>query len=335
VKSREGGQFVIKSPAFGPEIFRADAIASETLAFNEKLRRASSDAPARTEIPLALEREMPPGGGLLPRVNPRQDAEIRDIPGPAGALPIRILRPQHGRVKGLYVHFHGGGFCLGAASHHDDHLSSLADHAEVVTISVDYRLAPEHPYPAGPADAEAAAWWATTKGTTEFGVDKVVLGGESAGATLAAMAALRLRNRRGYDGLAGLNLSQGIYDFSMTPSLRRAIDTLVINKDIVRQHLERFLGKLSSEEATHPNLSVLYADLKGMPPALFTIGTLDALLDDTLFLYMRWLAAGAEARLDIYPGGVHGFHATPTQLGVEARSRVEQFVAERCHTLGS
>jgi acetyl esterase/lipase len=149
------------------------------------------------------------------------------------------------------------------------------------------------------------------------------------------MAALRLRNRRGYRGLAGLNLSQGIYDFSMTPSLRRAIDTLVINRDVVKQHLKRFIGKLTSEEATHPDLSVLYADLNGMPPALFTIGTLDALLDDTLFLYMRWLAAGSEARLGIYPGGVHGFPGTATQLGVEARSRVEQFVAERCYALGN
>jgi acetyl esterase len=322
---------VTKSPAFGPAIFRADAIAPETHAFNEELRRASLDAPARTEIPLTLERELPPGGGLLPRVNPRQDAEIREIPGPASALPIRILRPEHGRVKGLYVHFHGGGFCLGAAAHHDDHLTSLADHAEVVTVSVDYRLAPEHPYPAGPADAEAAAWWAITKGTMEFGVDKVVLGGESAGATLAAMAALRLRNRRGYRGLAGLNLSQGVYDFSMTPSLRRAVDTVVINRDVVKQHIERFIGKLSGEEATRPELSVLYADLEGMPPALFTIGTLDALLDDTLFLYMRWLAAGAEARLDIYPGGVHGFPGTATQLGSQARSQVEQFVAQRCN----
>jgi acetyl esterase/lipase len=246
-------------------------------------------------------------------------------------VPIRILRPAHGRIKGLYVHFHGGGFCLGAAAHHDDHLSSLAYNAEVVTISVDYRLAPEHPYPAGPADAEAATWWAIAKGALEFGVEKIVLGGESAGATLAAMTALRLRDRRGYQGLAGINLSQGLYDFSMTPSLRSAVNTLVINKEVVKQHIERFIGCPSHEQATRPELSTLYADLREMPPALFTIGTLDPLLDDTLFMYARWLAAGAEARLDVYPGGVHGFPGTPTDLGRQARGQVEEFVARCCH----
>lgn len=141
------------------------------------------------------------------------------------------------------------------------------------------------------------------------------------------MTALRLRDRRGYRGLAGINLSQGLYDFSMTPSLRSAANTLVINRDIVKQHIERFIGCSSHEQTTRPELSVLYADFHGMSPALFTIGTLDPLLDDTLFMYARWLAAGAEARLDVYPGGVHGFPGMPTDLGRQARARVEEFVA--------
>ena len=90
-------------------------------------------------------------------------------------------------------------------------LEAMADAASVVAISVEYRLAPEHPYPAAVADGEAAAWWAIRNGLAEYGTDHVVLGGESAGAHISACAALRLRDRRAFTGLAGLNLSQGGY----------------------------------------------------------------------------------------------------------------------------
>jgi acetyl esterase/lipase len=74
-------------------------------------------------------------------------------------------------------------------------------------------------------------------------------------------------------------------------------------------------------------ISPLYADLKGMPPALFTIGTRDALLDDSLFMYARWIAAGNQAELAIYPGGAHGFTAFPYTLGKEAHARMDDFLA--------
>jgi acetyl esterase len=125
---------------------------------------------------------------------------------------------------------------MGAARNHDAMLAETAREARVVTVSADYRLAPEHPYPAAPADAEAVAMWILRHGEAEFGTNRLVIGGESAGATLAVLTALRLRDRHGFAGLAGLNLSQGAYDMRMTPGAREwgrrrlIIDTPTINK---------------------------------------------------------------------------------------------------------
>ncbi|HET6307530.1 MAG TPA: alpha/beta hydrolase, partial [Rhodopila sp.] len=226
---------------------------------------------------------------------------------------------------GVYLHIHGGGWVLGSADLQDPLLERIADNTGLAVVSVDYRLAPEHPYPAGPDDCESAAAWLVRHAKTEFGTDTLAIGGESAGGHLSAVTVLRMRDRHGYTGFRGANLVYGAFDLSMTPSQRAFGDRRLVLRTIdMQQFYNAFLPAIRDRQV--PDISPLYADLAGLCPALFTVGTQDALLDDTLFMHARWLAAGNPADLAIYPGGAHGFTLFPNRLADEAATRSEQFL---------
>ena len=174
---------------------------------------------------------------------------------------------------------------------------------------------------------EAAARWVVEHGAAEFGVTPLVIGGESAGAHLSATTLLRMRDRHGFTGCAGANLGYGVYDLSMTPSQRNwGTRSLVLSTPIMHWFCDRFVARGGRRD---PAVSPLYARLHDLPPALFTVGTLDPLLDDTLFMCQRWRAAGNPATLEVYPGGPHGFDAHPTQLARRARAKMDEFIAAR------
>jgi acetyl esterase/lipase len=190
----------------------------------------------------------------------------------------------------------------------------LVDRCNVAVVSVDYRLAPEHPYPAGPDDCETAARWVLDHALEEFGSDSLIIAGESAGAHLAAVTLLRMRDKHGAaDRFLGANLVFGAYDLSRTPSQRGV--GIVTGTDILDGTglpLELYLPGMSEEQRRDPDVSPLYADLCGMPPALFSVGTNDHLLDDTLFMAARWEAAGNKSELLVYPDTPHGCIALPS-----------------------
>jgi acetyl esterase len=220
----------------------------------------------------------------------------------------------------------GGGWVLGGADMQDPKLERIADNTGLAVVSVDYRLAPEHPYPAGPDDCEAAALWLARNAKAEFGADVLTIGGESAGGHLAAITLLRLRDRHGFTGFSGANLVYGAYDLSLTPSQRLfGNERLVLRTIDFVQFVNAFLPTVTDRR--QPDISPLYAPLHHMPPALFTVGTADALLDDTLFMYARWLAAGNAAELAIYPGGAHGFTLFPSALADQAAARMDDFLS--------
>ena len=235
-------------------------------------------------------------------------AADRVIDSPAGGLTVRVFTLPV--VKGLYLHFHGGGWAQGASDLQDPRLERVAKECEVAVISVDYRLAPEHPHPAGPDDAETAAVWLARNAKAEFGADSLVIGGESAGAHLSAVALLRLRDRHGLAGAyCGANLLYGAYDLTLTPSVRAwGGRYVVLSEPYINWCLDMFVP---AEKRLDPDVSPLYADLAGLPPALFSVGTVDPLLDDTLFMHVRWLAAGNEAAIEIHPGLPHAFPLMP------------------------
>jgi acetyl esterase/lipase len=266
------------------------------------------------------------GRGPLGPIVVVDEGDDRTIAGPAGDIPLRVFVPP--TVRAVFLHLHGGGRTFGGAGQQDPLLWRLAQDAEVAVVSVEYRLAPEHPFPAGPDDCEAAARWLVDNSADVFGTSRLLIGGESAGAHLAALTLLRLRDRHGITGaFEAANLVFGAFDLGMTPSQRRWGDrNLVLSTPIMAWFYECFTPGLESEERRDPEISPLWADLSGMPPALFTVGTLDPLLDDSLFMASRWAAAGNRADLRVYPESIHGFVAFPTKLGQLALDSQLDFV---------
>ena len=238
-------------------------------------------------------------------------------------ISLRVIAPA--QPRGIYLHLHGGGWVLGGADMQDPMLERIADSTGQAVVAVEYRLAPEHPYPAGPDDCEAAAAWLVQNGKKEFGTDVLTIGGESAGGHLTAVTILRMRDRHGYSGFRGANIVYGAFDLSMTPSQRQFGNTRLVLRTIdMQQFYNAFLPTVTDRRL--PDISPLYADLKDLCPALFSVGTKDALLDDTLFMHARWVAASNEAELAIYPGGAHGFTLFPNDLSKSATIRMDAFL---------
>lgn len=304
-----------------------DAFVEETRNFNQLVEAFMAQVPSfATAEGLAALRENDGffASGEVDRV------ECRELPGPVVPIPARQLVPD--RVDAVVLELHGGGWCIGSAASGDAANWELAQAANVAVVSIDYRLAPEHPFPAGPDDCQAAAEWLLEHAATEFGTDRLLIAGSSAGAHLAALTLLRLRDRHGaaaVDRFLGANLLFGAYDLGMTPSQRTAHDALVIPRSMLDACFAHALPGLDAEARRDPQHSPLYADLRDLVPALFTVGTLDPLLDDSLFMAARWVGAGNATDLRVYPESVHGFPAFPTEMGRAARAHMQAWIAGR------
>jgi acetyl esterase/lipase len=192
-------------------------------------------------------------------------------------------------------------------------------------VSLKYRLAPENPYPAAPDDCEAAALWIAREGKQHFGATRLAIGGESAGGHLSAVTVLRLRDRHRLSPFSVALLNYGCFDMGMTPSARRwGSEKLVLNTAGIEAFRASFIP--AGTDMSDPDVSPLYADLRGMPAAIFSVGTRDALVDDSLFMAPRWLAAGNPAELAVYPGACHGFLSLPNRQRNDAVARMSAFV---------
>jgi acetyl esterase/lipase len=248
------------------------------------------------------------------RVLRSEMAVDREVSGPTGPLRLRTFVPDE--VDAVFLHIHGGGFVSGSPEMTDLLHEILSKELNLAFVSVDYRLAPEHPYPAGPDDCEAAALWLLEHAEREFGSARLLIGGESAGAHLAACTLLRLRDRHNAaDRFGAANLVFGIYDLGGTPSQRGVPERPdLLTAEQIEYFAELFTPGRSVEERRDPDISPLYADLRGLPPALFTVGTDDHLVDDTLFMAARWALAGNEAELLVYPESPHGGIGMPSVL---------------------
>jgi acetyl esterase/lipase len=222
-------------------------------------------------------------------------------------------------VRGVYLDIHGGGFYLGWAARGDARNRRLADALGVVVVSVDYRLAPEHPWPAAPDDCETAALWLLEHACASFGTNRVAIGGASAGATLAMTTLLRLRDRGLAERLAGAVLQFGTYDLSgQTPAGRLLADEFFI---------QAYAGHVA--DRTNPDISPVYGDLRDLPPTLLVVGSLDVLLEDNLVMAARLSAAGGEVDVRVYPESPHGFTSAPTAIAATAMNDIRSWLAER------
>ena len=311
---------------FDPALFGDAAIDAATAGLNAQMIELLTGLPEWWVAGAAAFRAARRRGeGPFPAPVMSSRARTLTIAGKDGHdIPLRIIAPA-APPRGIYLHLHGGGWVLGGADMQDPMLERIADNTGQAVVGVEYRLAPEHPYPAGPDDCEAAALWLVRNARREFGAEALTIGGESAGGHLAAVTILRLRDRHGFTGWRGANIVYGAFDLSMTPSQRQFGDTRLVLRTIdMQQFYNAFLPTITERRV--PDISPLYAELKGLCPALFSVGTRDALLDDTLFMHARWVAAGNPAELAIYPGGAHGFTLFPNDLSKAATARMDAFL---------
>lgn len=294
-----------------PKLFTDAAIPDETKQLNAGIIALTKDMANWWDVGAQVVRDARANGqGVFPAPVKSDRAKWIEIDGPAGKVKLRVVAPE--KSRGVYLHIHGGGHVLGAADQQDKLLERIADGTSLTAISVEYRLAPENPYPAGPDDCEAAALWVADN-LRDFGGDKLAIGGESAGAHLSATTILRVRDKHRRTPFHAANLVFGVFDLGMSPSARQFgnAERLVLRTLDIQKFGDAFLPGMSDEQKRAPDLSPLFADLRGLCPAFFTIGTKDALLDDSLFMHARWVAAGNRGELDIYPGACHGFIAFP------------------------
>jgi len=308
----------------------SEQLLAETRAFNAELERQLATLPSVHTLPVEETRQARrEGRGIYPAPVFLPEARTIEIDGPAGSIPLRVIKRPEGESWGAFLHFHGGGWTLGDHDMQDVRLMRLAEATGLTVISVGYRLAPENPYPAGPDDCEAAALWLlTTEGKELAGDGPLAVGGDSAGGHLAAVTLLRLRDRHDITGAYAAAVFQyGGFDISMTPSQRLWGDrNLVLSGPILHWFADQFLPGYDPEQRRAPDISPLFADLRDMPPAIFTVGTEDALLDDTLFMEARWRRAGAPTELQIWPEAPHGFLNLPMSVTDAALSAEHGFL---------
>ncbi|MEO8712569.1 MAG: alpha/beta hydrolase [Parafilimonas sp.] len=250
---------------------------------------------------------------------------FKNIPGTGGNIPLTIFRPD--TIRAVVLDIHGGGWCNGSPANDAQLNDEMARACKVAVVSVDYRLAPENPFPDCIYDCEAAAKWLLNNCKAEFGTDKIFISGQSAGSHLAAVTTLYVRDSlHAIDKIKGVNLVYGMYDFGRTPSQRLATDSTFLSKKDMADMMQLVFPNWSIQQLQQPQYSPLYADLHNLPPALFTVGAVDPLADDTYFMEARWRMAGNKTYLAVYPESPHGIDILPTKMAKMARTKMYDWI---------
>ena len=247
------------------------------------------------------------------------------------AVSLRILTPARGEVRGVYIDYHGGGWAIGTAAMDDLVNAAIVRETGLAVVSVDYTTLPDITFENQIAQAHAAADWMFENAAAKFGAHNLFIGGESAGAHLAACALLRLRDSRADFGrLKGAVLFYGPYDLSASPSVRSATrDTLVLDGPAMVPGIAKLLPDRDEAGRRAPDVSPLYADLSRLPPALLLCGALDPLIDDSRTMAERWKAQSGNARLIVVPESPHAFNRLPTRLAARTNAFVRAWLQRR------
>ncbi len=247
--------------------------------------------------------------------------------GPHGPIELRIYRPEMLAVPALLVWFHGGGYVAGDLDTYDSPVRALANRCRCTVVAVAYRLAPENPYPAGIEDAYAALHWAGAR-AQKLGARAVVVGGDSAGGLIAAVAAMLARDRSG----PTVSLQVLLYpDADARPGFHypswQQYDGCLLDRAAKDRQLAIYLP--ASVDRTQPHVSPALCapeDLRGLPPALIVTAEFDPQRDEGEEYATRLRDAGIATSLTRYPGMIHGFFQMAGKL-TAGKQVIEQVAA--------
>lgn len=246
----------------------------------------------------------------------------RTILGPDGArdLPIRIYMPKDRKEPGPgFVNFHGGGFILGDLEMEHPRCLIMAAEGGAVSVGVDYRLAPENPFPAGVEDCFAALQWVVDNAAElKINPAKIAIGGGSAGGNLTAAVALMARDRGGPEVMFQMLFYPVIDDRCETPSMKDGADLYIWDHQNSLDMWNQYIGKDRTNVSPYA-APARAQDLSGLPPAYVMTCEHDPLRDEGIIYAMRLMADGVQVELHNYPGTVHGFDfLTPSEISTRA-----------------
>ncbi|MDT5011494.1 MAG: acetyl esterase [Mycobacterium sp.] len=296
--------------------------------------RSLNNAFPRVEAMTAAQARATIRARFVPATQPETLASVHDqtVKGPGGEIAVRIYRPAAERRLPALIYAHGGGFVFCDLDSHDELCRHIANHASALVISVAYRLAPEHPWPAGAEDMFAVTTW-TADNANALGADpsRLCVGGDSAGGNLAAATALMARDRSG----PALAVQLLIYptlaaDFG-TESYRLFGTGYYNPATAMRWYWDQYVPFAGDRE--NPYAVPLYADPRGLPPAIVVTAGHDPLRDDGLAFGRNLSHAGVPIVRRHYEGAIHGFMTMPgLNLARRARREVCADLARRLLT---
>lgn len=284
------------------------------------------DLPSLGNLPLNLLRGAPSPANANPTVV--DSVTEQTIPGPGGDIKLRIYRCGTNKRAPLLLFMHGGGFVLGGLDTHDEIARILTSEAGCVTVAVEYRLAPEHPYPAAVDDCFVALNWAA-ENAQSLGSDpqQLVVVGDSAGGNLAAVVALKARDEHG-PHLAAQILIYPVVDLD-APMLPAPDGNFYILSPETRTF---FNGAYLSDpaQASLPGVSPMMADdLRGLPPAIVITAEYDPLCSQGEAYAQRLKQADVDVKLIRYDGAIHGFATFPVPMQNRVSREIAQWLKSR------
>lgn len=273
---------------------------------------------------------------MIPKGPELAEVSDRTIPGPAGDIPVRVYRPDAPGPLGVLVYYHGGGWCIGDLETHDEVCRTLADRAGVVVVAVDYRLGPEHRFPAAVEDAIAAGEWVAAN-AAELGGDpqRLAVGGDSAGGNLATVVALHARDAGTIPGLRFQLLVYPSVDmrFSGYPSMTENAEGYLLTRQGMDWFREHYLSDPSDVEDWRAS-PITDQRHDGLPPALILTAEFDPLRDEGAAYAETLRSAGVEVTHTNYDGMVHiFFQLGPLVSG--GRRAVDEAAAALAVAIGS
>ncbi len=241
-------------------------------------------------------------------------------------LDVEWITIERSEARGVVLYLHGGGYCICSVNTHRDHASRIARASGARTLLIEYRLAPEHPFPAAVEDAQAAYRWLLGNGVLPAGI---VMGGDSAGGGLTAATLVALRD-------SGDPLPAGAFCISPWMDLSLEGESMItkaeadpmVTRGLLEMMARAYAGSL---DLRNPMISPLFSDPAGLPPMLLQVGTSEILLDDSTRFAERATAAGVDVTLEVWDDMFHVWHVFADMLpqAQQAIGRIGEWVRER------